>query len=78
MLLLENLYSPGTVDKTAMFSVSPPELHFIKNQGLYHKWYLRYSSTRGQDAALELQTEVIKLTVKETHWVDGLNSVIRV
>jgi hypothetical protein len=32
MLLLDNLYSPVTVDKTTMFSVRPPQLHFIKNQ----------------------------------------------
>jgi hypothetical protein len=77
MLLLDNRYSPVTVDKTTVFSARPPELHFVKNQGLYYKWFLRDSCTRGQDAALALQTEAIQLSVKETHWVDGFNSVIR-
>ncbi len=78
MLLLDNLYSPVTVDKTTVFGVRPPELCFVKNQGLYYKWFLRDTCTRGQDAALAMQTEAIQLTVKEIHWVDGFNSVIRV
>jgi hypothetical protein len=78
MLLPENLYSPVTVNKTMVFGVRPPELCFIKNQGLYNKWFLRDSCTRGQDTALSLQTEAIQLSVKATCWVDGFNSVIRV
>jgi DNA polymerase III psi subunit len=78
MLLLDNLYSPVTVDKTTVFGVRPPELRFIKNQGLYYKWFLRDTCTRGRDAALAMQTEAIQLSVKETHWVDRFNSVIRV
>ena len=78
MLLLDNLYSPVTVNKTTMFGVRPPELCFVKNQGLYYKWFLRNTCTRGQDTALAMQTEAIQLSVKETHWVDGCNSVIRV
>jgi hypothetical protein len=74
MLLLDNLYSPVTVNKTTVFGVlRPPELHFIKEQGLYYKLFLRDSCTRGQDAALALQTEVIQLSVKDTHWVDKFN-----
>jgi hypothetical protein len=78
MLLLDNLYSPVTVDKTTVFGVRPPELHFVKEQGLYYKWFLRDSCTRRRDAALALQTDAIQLSSKETHWVDGFNSVIRV
>jgi hypothetical protein len=78
MLLLDNLYSPVTLDITIEFSVRPPELCFIKNQGLYYKWFLRDSCTRGQDNAFALQTEAIQLSVKETCYVDGFNSVIRV
>jgi hypothetical protein len=78
MLLLDNLYSPVTVDNTTMFGVRPPELHFVKDQGLYYKWFLRDSCTRGQDTALALQTEAIQLSVKETHSVDRFNSIIRV
>jgi hypothetical protein len=78
MLLLDNIYLPVTVDKTTVFGVRPPELHFVKEQHLYYKWFLRDSCTRGQHAALALQTEAIQLSVKETHWVDRFNSVIRV
>jgi hypothetical protein len=78
MLLLDNLYSPVTVDKTTVFGVRPQELHFVKEQGLYYKWFLRDSCTRGQDVALALQTEAIQLSVKETCWVDGFNCVIRI
>jgi hypothetical protein len=45
---------------------------------MYYKWFLRDSCTRGQDAALALQTKAIQLSVKETCWVDRFNSVIRV
>jgi hypothetical protein len=53
-------------------------LHFVKEQGMYYKWFLRDSHTGGQDAALALQTKPIQLSVKETCWVDRFNSVIRV
>ena len=78
MLLLDNLFSPVTVNKMTVFGVRPPKLRFVKEQGLYYKWFLRDICTRGPDAALALQTEAIQLSVKETHWVDGFNSVIRV
>jgi hypothetical protein len=36
------------------------------------------SGAKGQDTTLALQTKAIQLSVKETCWVDGFNSVIRV
>lgn len=77
MLLLDNLYSPVTVDKTTVFGVRPPELRFVMNQGLYYKWFVRGKSLRGT-AGLELQSAAVQVEVVNTQWVDGFNAVIRV
>jgi len=48
MLLLDNLYSPVTVDKTTVFGVRPPELRFVMSQALHYKWFVREGSVKGE------------------------------
>ena len=77
MILLDNLYSPVTVDKTTVFGVRPPELRFVMSQALYYKWFVREASVKGE-AGLALHYRAVKSDYVKTQWVDGFNSRIRV
>jgi len=37
----DQILCPLSVDATTLFGLRPPELSFVRQQGLYHKWFKR-------------------------------------
>ena len=76
-ILRDQLFSPVSVDRTTIFGVQPPELHFIKSQALYFRWFYQGKCVTRFDDALLMHTKLVKDNLYESSWVDGLNARVR-
>ena len=76
LILLNNLYSTMSVDKTTVFGMRPPELQFVNNQRLYYQWFHRSKPVACGLMAVDLHKAALSLEYAECGWVDGLNATI--
>jgi len=76
VLLVDSLFSPVSLDRTTMFGARPPELRFVKKQGLYFRWFKR-SVGETHDGAAEYYASNFSASIEETTWIDGLHGVLK-
>ena len=73
LVLRDQCLSPQTVDAITLFSIRPPELRFVRQPGLYFRWFHRdIQHKKGSfKEALQAQREAANANLAESCWVDG-------
>jgi len=74
-----------SVDATTLFGLRPPELSFVRQQGLYHKWFKRQhiQLTHEQqknyvESLNEYITQALSFRYHKCQWIDATSMIVKI
>ena len=81
----DQILSPVLVNATTVFGLCPPELSFVMQQGLYHKWFtresIRLSKVERCNYVDEMQQQVaqrLSQFYQHCQWIDATAQIVKI